>query len=805
MANNNPDAYTQLIRNNKGQGSDFTLKELVSKYFYLLPWLLVGIAISVSIAYTRLRYINPVYAAAGRVLIKADKPGGSVFGEKLGEVVTASVNTRLMDDQIELIKSTALARLVARNGDLQQTYFYKGKLRNRLIHNPSSPIRLNILAVRDSSVGFSFDIKVLDGNRFLIAGNPTPITFGKDFQTPFGRFRLDKNIAEFGNNLEFICGWTPEMDLARGLASGIQVGVATKGGNVLNFVYNAEHPKVAEDVVNGFLNAYQEYSLKDKREGAVSALDFIEEQLEQSKSDLSKLELQLQQFREENKIVALPEQASGYFGNLQSSAEKIAAQSISIKMVDYMISYVIDPKNNGKSIPLVSGIFDGDAGNLIASYNKLQLQKEISLQTVPIGSPVVRDLELSLNKIKNEIILSLSKLKETQATVLESIKQAELQANSELRNMPRKERQFLEIARQQKAMEELYATLLQKKLQTSLSTASTLSNIQVLESGYSSGLPVSPRQGSFYTTAILLGLIIPIGVAVLLEFLNDKIRTRQDVEYGTAAPILGEVGHVEGQKTLVITSRDRKFTSEQFRIIRTSLQYVLTDAKKSNIILVTSCMSGEGKSFIATNVAAVVAISGKKTVLIEFDIRKPRLMKGLGLTPKSNASLTHYLIGKVEIDEIIQPVDGTENLFIIPCGPVPPNPAELILSDRLKTLFDRLEKDFEMVIVDTPPVGLVSDGYVLGKYADATLFVLRHNYTFKKQLELVKSVYTEKRLPHLTLVVNDIKAPAGYRNYGGYVNYGYGGYGYGYNSDLDNYFEPTSTGRFRWLKRLLGR
>ncbi len=805
MANTNPDTYSQLIRKNKVHGSDLTLKELFSKYFYLFPWLLVSIAIAVSIAYTRLRYINPVYAAAGRVLIKADKSGGSVFGEKLGEVVTASVNTRLMDDQIELIKSTALARLVAKNGDLQQSYFYKGKLRNRLIHNPLSPIRLTILAVRDSSAGFSMNIKVLDGKRFLIAGNSDPFSFGKDFQTPLGRFRLDKKVAEFGNNLEFICSWIPEMDLARGLAAGIQVGVATKGGNVLNFVYNAEHPKVAEDVVNGFLNAYQEYSLKDKREGAVSALDFIEEQLEQSKTDLSKLELQLQQFREENKIVALPEQASGYFGNLQSSTEKIAAQAISMKMVDYMISYVTNPQNTGKSIPLVSGIMDGDAASLIASYNKLQLQKEISLQTVPIGSPVLRDLDLSLNKIRNEIILSLSKLKETQTTVLESIKRAELQASSELRNMPRKERQFLEITRQQKAMEELYATLLQKKLQTSLSTASTLSNIQVLESGYSSGLPVSPRQSSFYTTAILLGLIVPIGVGILFEFLNDKIRTRQDVEQGTSAPLLGEVGHVDGQKTLVVTSRDRKFTSEQFRIIRTSLQYVLSDAKKSNIILVTSCMSGEGKSFIATNVAAVVAISGKKTVLIEFDIRKPRLMKGLGLTSNVNASLTHYLIGKADINDIIQPVEGTENLFIIPCGPIPPNPAELILSDRLKTLFDNLEKDFEMVLVDSPPVGLVSDGYVLGKYADATLFVLRHNYTFKKQLDLVQSVYTEKRLPHISLVVNDIKAPAGYRNYGGYVNYGYGGYGYGYHSDLDNYFEPNKPDRFRWLKRLVGR
>lgn len=803
MANNHPNAYPQLTGTVKGQKADFTLREYVSKYFYLLPWLLVSVGISLSIAYTRLRYINPVYAAAGRVLIKAEKPGGSVFGEKLGEVVTASVNTRLMDDQVELIRSTALARLVVRKAELQQTYFYKGNLRNSLIHHPASPIRLHIYSINDSSKGFSVEVNVIDEKSFSITGKTSPLFFGVDFQHEFGRFRIDKQVKSFRDNKAFICSWMPELDVARNLASGIQVGVAAKGGNVLNFVYNAENPKVAEDVVNGFLNAYHEYSLKDKREGAVSALDFIEEQLEQSKTDLSSLELQLQGFREENKIVALPEQASGYFGDIRNSTDKIGEQTINIKMVDFMISYLSDPKNNGKSVPLLPGVFEGDAGDLIASYNKLQLQKEISLQTVPAESPFIRDIDLSLTKIKAEIILTLTKLKEGYSSVLENLKKAELQASSELRNMPRKERQLLDITRQQKAMEELYATLLQKKLQTSISAASTLSNIQVLESGYSSGHPVSPNKNSFYTTAFLIGLIIPLGLAFLFEYLNDKIRTRQDILNGTSAPLLGEIGHVNGQQTLVVSSRDRKFISEQFRIIRTSLQYILSNARQSNTILVTSCMSGEGKSFIATNMAAVLAISGKKTVLIEFDIRKPRLLKGLGITLNDKQGLTHYLIGKAEISEIIHPVEGVENLYIIPCGAVPPNPAELILGNKLKLLFDQLEQDFELVIVDTPPVGMVSDGYVLGGYADATIFVLRHNYTFKKQLEFIQSVYDDKKLPHMSIVVNDVKAPVGYGNYGGYVQYGYGGYGY--SGDLQQYFESDDSRKRRWLKRLFGR
>ena len=805
MANKNPDAYQNLVGKGTTSSNEFTIREFLLKYLYLIPWLLVGAGIALSIAYTRLRYINPIFSASGKVLIKSDKPGGSIAGDKLGDVITTSVNAKLMDDQIELIKSTALATLVARNVELQQSYYYKGSLRNRLIHNPSSPIRLKIISIKDSSNGFSLEVQVVDDRTFIINGDKNPILFGNKFETSFGSFLLEKQVQDLGLNRDFICSWTPEMDLARGLAGGIQVAVATKGGNVLNFVYNSEHPKVAQDVVNGFLNAYQEYSLRDKREGAVSALDFIDQQLTQAKGDLGDVELKLQGFRETNKVVALSEQASGYFGNLQESGQEIADQAIKVKTVEFIINYIKEAKNSGKSIPLVAGVSEGAVASLITEHNKLQLQREIALQTIPKENPMIKDLDMSLGKIRNEILLSLNQLKDGYKSIQQSLEQAELMANTQLRSMPSKERQLLDITRQQKVMEELYATLLQKKIQTSISTASTLSNIQVLEPGYSNGAPVSPNPRSFYTTALLIGLIIPIGFAFLLEFLNDKIRTKRDIELGTDAPMLGEIGHSDSKETLIISARDRKFTSEQFRIIRTNLQYVLNEGRKSNTILVTSSMSGEGKSFIATNMAAVMAISGKRTLLLEFDIRKPRLMSGLGLSANDKNGLTHYLIGKAEVGDIIQPVTGVDNLYIIPCGPIPPNPAELILTDRLKQLFDQVKQDFDMVIVDSAPVGMVSDGYVLANYADATLFVVRHNYTFKKQLEMVQNIYLDKKLPHLSLVVNDVKAQVGYGSYQGYVNYGYGGYGYGYRNDLKQYFETDKSTSTSWLKRLFGK
>jgi capsular exopolysaccharide synthesis family protein len=256
---------------------------------------------------------------------------------------------------------------------------------------------------------------------------------------------------------------------------------------------------------------------------------------------------------------------------------------------------------------------------------------------------------------------------------------------------------------------------------------------------------------------------------------------------------------------LIITPKDRKFISEQFRILRTNLQYILPVKQSTNTLLVSSSISGEGKSFIATNIAGVMAVSGKKTVILEFDIRKPKILKGLGMETKNNKGISNYLVGKASLEEIIQKVPDTENLYVIPCGPIPPNPAELILNDRLKELFDEVKRVFEMVIIDTAPIGLVSDGFVLGEHADAAIYIVRHNYTFKKQLEMIQGVYQENKLPNMSLVINDVGAMVGYGKYYGYVNYGYMGYGYGYGSDLSNYFDITKKkGFLRLIRKIFG-
>jgi tyrosine-protein kinase Etk/Wzc len=794
---------TGLRRNN----NDFSTREFLLRYIYLLPWLVVCVGVALGIAHLRLRYINPVYNASGKVLIKTEKPAGTSASDRLvGEVVATTVNVRTMEDQIELVKSTAMGRLVLKYADLQQSYYYKGNVRNRLIHNAESPVRLRILSLNDSAAGFSFIVKTTPSeNYFNINGSKDSVAFGSIFQLPQGSFLLEKKIGGFGLANEFICNWTPVDQIARSLAGGIQVGAVTKGSNVLNFVYYSEHPKVAEDVVNGFLKAYQEYSLQDKRESSISALNFIDDQLSNAKGDLSNVEGSLQNFKEENKVVALESQAQGFFTELQGSSQKINEQAIQERLIEYLINYVNEPRNAYRSIPLIGEVNQAGVGTIIGEYNKVQLQREISLQTIPKENPIIRDLELTMNKLRGEVVLSLGQLRDSYKALKESLQQAELQANNELRTMPRKQRQFLDITRQQKIMEELYSNLLQRKIQTSISAASTLSNIQVLEPGYSGGWPVSPVPRSFYMTALLIGLALPIGMGLLLEILNDKVNTKADIDKFTSAPLLGEVGHSDEDDVLIISGSDRKFISEQFRIIRANLQYVLPHKDKSTI-LVTSSMSGEGKSFVATNIAGVMAISGKKTVILEFDIRKPKILKGLGIDRKNHKGITNYLMGKASIDDIILPIESTGNLYVIGCGPIPPNPAELILDDKLEQLFREVKERFDVVVVDTAPVGLVSDAIELGKYSDASIYIVRHNYTFKKQVMLVEELYSGKKLPHLSIVINDVQAKMGYGKYYGYVSYGYIGYGYRSERYISHYFDTKGkkVSRLKKIGRMLG-
>lgn len=757
-------------------------RELVLKYLRYLPWLVVSVAIMLLLAYLKLRYEIPIYKANGKLLVKKNSNPYSKGNDKFDDIFMMQGSTNSLNDEMEIIRSRSMAARVVKLLGLQKRYSNKGNVRSSIVHEQDMPFIADIQSIKDSAIGFSATIKIIDEKRFAINNSTKDYFFNQLIDLGTVQIKLiktNRSVQAFSSN-EFIVSWVPVESMAAGLSGG--VGIAQSGdynSNVLNISYLSENIKSAIEIVNGFMTEYQKYGLEDKQQIAKNTLSFIDDQLTAVKDDLGGVERNLQSFQEKNRVFA-PEQESELFvTELTESNRQLMDNGLKLKVVEYLSNYVADKRNPYRQVSSTLGIEEPSLTGQVLEFNKLQLERETIIKTTTEANPIVKNLDAGIEKLRSDMVETLGNIRNTYKMALLDINKKHSEANDQIRKLPGKQKQLLEVTRQQKILAELYSFLLQKRLETSISSASTISNIKVLEPASSSHSPVAPNRKGLYTIFLVIGLAIPVGVIFLIEYLNDKVKGRTDIERITDAPILGEVGHAAEGGALVVTKNNRHFIAEQFRIIRSNFQYILPKVEKP-VMMVTSSFSGEGKSFISTNLGAVLAISGKRTVILEFDIRKPKIMEGLGLHERKG--ITNYIVGNLSLQEIVYPVPGQDNLFVIPCGPVPPNPSEMLLDEKVSSLFDDLKKQFDVIIIDTAPVGLVSDAITLGQHANACMYIVRHNYTFKKQVQLIDELYRSKKIPHIAIIINDINSQVGYGSYYGYGNYGYG-YGYGTGSD----------------------
>jgi tyrosine-protein kinase Etk/Wzc len=758
-------------------------RELVYKYIRYIPWLAISVAIMLVLAYLKLYYSTPMYNVSGKMLVTS---GGSTRGAEKFDDIFMTQGSIKINDEIEIIKSRPIAARVIKHLSIQNSIVNKGKIRSTTVHPLEAPFRIDIVSPEDSTSGFNVIIKVSD-NYYTIGDEPTQHAYGeiitiKDFKLRI--LRTDIDLKNFSSN-EFIISRSSMQSMAAQLKSSINVAPANDFTNVLTISYTTENIRMGVDIVNQFMKEYQQNSLEDKRQIAANALDFISQQLDTAKLDLGRVEGNLQRFRESNRIVNPEQQASVYLGQLTESDKLIAEQLVKIRVVEYLNRILADKNDPYKIVPSMLGTDEPVLLQQITEYNRLQLERETAVKTIPAGNPLIQNLESSIEKLRGNMLANLRNISQTYQIIYSDLVKNNKEADARLAKMPSKEKQLLEVRRQQSILQELYSYLLQKKLETAIGSAATVSNIKVVESAMASG-QISPNKNALYLMALIIGLGIPVGIIAIKEILNDKVVSKADIQHATDAPILGEIGHAEDSTTLVVTLNNRKFLAEQFRSVRSNLQYILPKVDKP-VIMITSSFSGEGKSFVSTNLGAVLALSGKRTVILEFDIRKPKIMKGLRM--RERKGITNYIVGNVGIEEIIYSVPEVENLYVIPCGPVPPNPAEMLLSEKVHELFRELGSQFDSIIIDTAPVGVVSDAITLGSYADATVYIVRHNYTVKKQVQLIDDIYRHQKLPNLSIIINDIDSRGGYGGYYGYGGYGYG-YGYGYGAKHGSgYFE----------------
>ncbi len=771
----------QVAAINKSELSNLSVRDLFYKYIRFFPFFILSVALALLIAFTYLRYAGQVYSAGGSMLIKSESKGRS--SDKVEDIIMGSNRSENIQSEIEILKSRPLMTRVVNKLGLQFSYIALGRIKDQNVYT-QAPFYIHAFKIADSTRAFSMSIKFINKNQFHINNETTLFSFDQVFENTNGVFRLQKRSEPLPGT-EFQLSWQPAERAAAGLAGNIKVLPKAGGTGILLISMEASNPYLAADIVNNLMVQYDSLTIEQNNFSTDQMLSFIDIRLNKLKGELDSIQEILLTYRQKNKLINIETQTGNSFAKISAADQIINEQQMKLTVADMVGDYLQDKKNefNRVTVPSSLGLEDITLNELVSGYNKAQLSRTALLESnIPADNPAVKEAEAVIEQQRQMVLENLKNIKSSFSSAIASLKGLSNSEQSELQGLPYKMKELVDIERQVTTKLALYSLLEGKREEGAISRASTISNSNIIDRAAASTTPIKPDRRTIQLMAVLLGLALPALVIFLKEILNDKVTTRFDIEKVTQVPILGEIGHSFSGNALVVSKTSRGMVAEQFRSIRSNLQYVISKTERP-VILVTSSFSGEGKSFVSTNMAAVMALTGKKTIILEFDIRKPKVLSGLGLGRRPGIS--NFLVGKAELKDLVVPVPNHENMFVLPCGPIPPNPAELLLDQKVTELFEWVRREFDVVLVDTAPVGMVSDALTLGNFADCTLYLVRQGRTFKKQVVLIDELYRENKLPKVSIVINDVKIRAGY----GYYGYGRYGYGYGYGQGQDSYYE----------------
>jgi len=758
------------------------IKEQLLKYLHYYWLFIITIIIGVTCAWLYLRYSTPVYSVQSTMLIRADNSGrGGGGGEEFFSDIALFQSSVNKQNEIEMLKSrTMMERVVDRLG-LQKDYYVKGNLKNSSVYK-DSPFSLEFVSIKDSNANFTLNITIGEDNSFRINEGTEVYYFGQPIELPQAIIKLVKQPSSYDNlNFkEFFVSYRNIADAAEMYIRSLKVAPSNDQANVLALTFTTINPRQGADILNTLMREYDEATIEDKTEINRRMISFIDDRLGLVEQQLDSVEYDFQNFRTRREYIDIQTQTQTQFGNMSELERRIREQEIQMQITELVEGYLRNPQNKLNLVPSTLGLTDPTLISLMSGYNQLVAERERQLQTgATLTNPVVQNIEKQIEDSRLRMIDNLVNIRSVYKSAIDAFNTQQQSIRGQISSIPRKQREANEIMRQQEIKQSLYLYLLQKKEEAAIAEASTISNSKIMDNARAKPNLLKPIPLRIYGIGFIAGLLLPIILIFIIDMFNDKVITRSDITRVTDTPILGEIGHSEEDQVLLFPERSRTVIAEQIRILRSNLGFVLTPSgDKPPVLMVTSSFSGEGKSYISTNLAAAYAVTGKKVVILEFDLRKPKIIASLGLD--KSQGITNYLVGGASLEELPQLVPGFDSLYVIPCGPVPPNPAELLLSKKIDQLFQWLRNEFDVIVVDTAPVGLVSDALSLGRHADASLYIVRQRYTYKAQLNFIDDLYHQKKIPQMGIVVNDAKS----KGSKGYYGYGGGRYGYGYGYGL---------------------
>ena len=760
--------FSRKVENDK---STNIVTQGVYRFIPYWPLFIVFLMVGLTAAYVYIKLATPMYETTATLLIKDENKGAAE--SKTVESLDMLSTKKIIENEIEVIQSASLLKQVVNTLHLYAPVYREKTLKKETAYS-TSPILIEMPSTDKvhvvEKVYFNYDYAKA---QVLINNRSYPIN--QLVNTPYGKLKFitNKNAEQPSEGKLFFSILNPK-DVAASLGKRLSVSTSNKMTSILNLTLTEDDPKKGEDILNELITAYNQAILKDKNNLAGNTLEFIEARLSSVQQDLESIEKRIERFKSRKGAIDLSTQGQLFLQNVSANDQKMSDINMQLAVLDEVQNFAASSNKGLGIVPSTLGVSDPSLSQLVDKLYTSELEYDRLRKTTGENSPLLVSIADRINTLRPGIMQNISSQRRSLMASKNNLNSTNNSYSSMLRTMPETERELLDINREQGIKANIYNFLLQKREETALSHASTVSESRVIDNASSSDNPVNPKKKVIYLSSVLLAMISAMGFVYGRESFSRKIMFRHEIEQYTDLPIIGEISIESSDNPIVISNTRKTFIAEQFRKLRMSLNYIGVNSKRKRI-LVTSSISGEGKSFIASNLALTLALSNRKVILLDFDLNNPTLTTKLKI--QELRGISEYLQGEAEIDDIIVQTDVNPNFYMIPPGRLPYNPTELIMNGKAEELLNYLDGIFDFIIIDTAPVLPVTDAYVLSPFCDATLFVVRHGYTPKLFIERLDANNKINQLNNAAIVFNGV-TPRGF----GSSHYGYG-YGYGYIYD----------------------
>ena len=778
---------------------DFNLYRVIFKYLIYWPWFVASVIVCVVAAFVYLRYQTPVYNVGASVLIKEDDPRSRAMQANNGALgalqsMGGFSMTSNFDNEVEILKSrTLIQKVVTRLG------LYISTVENRsfgydLPLYKNAPVQVYLTPEEaEKNGGAKLKMTYTPEGKLSVKAeyilNQEKQSEEKTFDalpavlpTPVGVFSFTKNdsVAAPTKEVKLTTYISSPVAVAKGYASALTVDPTSKTTTIAKVNFQNSHKQRAVDFINTLVAFYNQDANDEKNEVAQKTADFIEDRITIINRELGTTESQLADFKQKSGLTDLTTDAKVALEENSKYEQLRIENQTQIRLVEFLRDYINNPANADEVIPSNVGLQDQNLSTVIDHYNTLIIERKRLLRTSSENNPAVINMKTGIEAMRHSVQTTVASVLEGLRITKGNLDRQASKFEGRISNAPQQEKEFLTIARQQEIKAQLYIMLLQKREENAITLAATATNGRIIEQALPDNAPVAPKKKMFLLVALILGLGIPVGIIYLIDLLKYKIENAEDVQKLTSVPLVAELPHCQkpAQGAIVVRENHNDIMEETFRGLRTNLMFMMESGEK--VIMVSSTQPGEGKSFVAGNLAVSLALLGKKTLIVGMDIRKPGLNRVFNISHREHG-ITNYLSDPEHTDlfSLVQPSGIHNNLDILPGGAVPPNPTELVARPVLDHAIAQLKEHYDYIILDTAPIGIVTDSAIVSRVADLCLYVCRAEVTPKVAYQYINELKAEKKFAKLATVINDIDMTKRKNSYG----YGYGkkyGYGYGY-------------------------